>query len=116
MSKRAAKATTEQQQKRKRKRKKMTEHTLTRAVTHIRLLEANPGKLADLDALMAVYLPLCQQYTTLFCTQEADPDKYTDPIFETSLSERLHRVAMQQAAGIATSWRTNRTSANHAYL
>lgn len=116
MSKREVKATAEEKQKRKRKRKKKTEHTLTRAVTPIRLLEANPGKLADLDALMAVYLPLCQQYTTLFCAQEADPDKYTAPIFETDLSERLHRVAMQQAAGIAKSWRTNRTIAYQAYL
>jgi hypothetical protein len=95
----------------KRKRKKKTEHTLTRAVTPIRLSEANPGKLAALDALMAVYLPLCQQYTTCFCTQEDSPDKYTDPLFESELSERLHRVAMQQAAGIAKSWRTNRATA-----
>ena len=77
---------------------------------HIRLIEAVPGKLAALDQLLEVYLPLCQQYVALFCTQETLPDKYTDPVCN-SLSERLHRVAMQQAAGIARSWRTNRQAA-----
>ena len=100
----------------KRRRKKKTKQTLTRAVTHIRLIEANPGKLAALDALLAVYLPLCQQYTTLFCQAETSPDKYMDPVFESELSDRLHRVAMQQAAGIAKSWRTNRENAYQAYL
>ena len=85
-------------------------------MTHIRLLEANPGKLAALDALMAVYLPLCQQYTTLFCESETGPGAYSDPVFETELSDRLHRVAMQQAAGIAKSWRTNRANAYQRYL
>lgn len=37
---------------------------LTRAVTHIRLGEANPGKLAALDELAPLYLALCQQYET----------------------------------------------------
>jgi hypothetical protein len=65
---------------------------------------------------MTVYLPLCQQYTTLFCESETGPDKYSDPVFETSLSDRLHRVAMQQAAGIAKSFRTNRANAYQTYL
>src|SRR5262250_2666440 len=43
---------------------------VTRAVTHIRLEAANGGKLAALDELAQVYLSLCQQYVTLFCTQE----------------------------------------------
>jgi hypothetical protein len=89
------------EQKKKRQRKKRTKQTITRAVTHIRLIEANPGKLDAPDALMTVYLPLCQHYTTLFCESETGPDKYSDPVFETLLSDRLHRVAMQQAAGIA---------------
>ena len=38
------------------------------------------------------------------------------PVFETELSDRLHRVAIQQAAGIAKSWRTNRENAYQAYL
>jgi hypothetical protein len=35
---------------------------ITRAVTHICLVEVNPGKLAALDALALVYLALCQHY------------------------------------------------------
>ncbi len=105
-----------EQDNKKRKRKKKTKRTLTRAVTHIRLIEANPGKLEVLDQLIAVYLPLCQQYVSLFCTQEADPDQFANPVFETILSDRLHRVVMQQAAGIARSWRTNRQAAYDAYL
>src|SRR5438105_742215 len=60
---------------------------ITKAVTHIRLIEVNPGKLATLDALAAVYLALCQQYVILFCTQE-QPDKFHAPVFSTPLSER----------------------------
>jgi len=89
--------------------------TITRAVTHIRLEEVNGGKLAALDALAPVYLALCQQYVTLFCTEE-QPDKYHDPLFETPLSERWQRVAIQQAAGIAQSWRTNHDNAYQDYL
>jgi len=100
----------------KRKRKKKSKQTITHAVTHIRLLEANAGKLSTLDALMSVYLELCQQYTTLFCQAESKPDKWSEPVYATELSDRLHRVALQQAAGIATSWRTNRARAYQAYL
>jgi hypothetical protein len=88
---------------------------ITRAVTHIRLLEVNPGKLAALDALAPVYLAFCQQYVTLFCTNE-QPDKFHAPVFETLFSARWHRVAIQQAAGIAQSWRTNRANAYQDYL
>src|SRR5713226_8550752 len=88
---------------------------LTKAVTHIRLIEANPGKLAALDELAPVYLALCQQYVTLFCTDE-HPDKFHAPVFVTPLSERWHRVVIQQAAGIAQSWRTNRANAYQGYL
>jgi hypothetical protein len=87
----------------------------TFAVTHIRLIEVNPGKLAALDALAQVYLALCQQYVDLFCTEEA-PDKFRATCFVTSLSERWHRVAIQQAAGIAQSWRTNREQAYQDYV
>jgi hypothetical protein len=89
--------------------------TITKAVTHIRLQEINGGKLAALDALAPVYLSLCQQYVTYFCTEEF-PDKFHPPVFATSLSERWHRVAIQQAAGIATSWRTNREQASQEHL
>src|SRR6202790_4654800 len=88
--------------------------TITRAVPHIRLKAANAGKLAPLDDLFQVCLPLCQQYITLFCTDE-HPDKFRATCFPTPLSERWHRVAIQQAAGIAQSWRTSRTSAYQDY-
>ena len=88
--------------------------TITRAVTHIRLEAANAGKLAALDDLAQVYLALCQQYVTLFCTEER-PNKLRAPLFATPLSERWQRVAIQQAAGIAQSWRTNRAQAYQDY-
>ena len=87
---------------------------ITRAVTRIRLTDVNAGKLAALDALAPVYLPLCQQYITLFCT-EGLPSKLHDPLYETPLSERWHRVAIMQAAGIGKSWRRNRANALRDY-
>ncbi len=87
---------------------------ITKALTQIRLIEVNPGKLAALDALAPVYLSLCQQYVTLFCLEEA-PDKLRPPMFPTVLSERWQRVAIMQAAGIAQSWRTNRAQAYQQY-
>src|SRR5712692_6394501 len=89
--------------------------TLTRAATHIRLEAANAGKLAALDDLAQVYLALCQQYVTLFCTDER-PNKLRAPLFATLLSERWQRVAIQQAAGIAQSWRTNRAQTYQDYM
>ncbi len=83
---------------------------LTRALTHIRLCDANHAKIAALDALAAEYLRLCQAYTTYFCT-EAQPDKYAAPCFESPLSQRWQRVAIQHAAGIAQSWRSNYAAA-----
>ena len=103
------------QQKQKRGKKIVPPHTVTKAVTQIRLREANPGKLAALDALAAVYLALCQQYVTVFCTQEP-PDAFRATLFATPLSERWHRVAIQQAAGIAHAFRTNRANAYQDYL
>jgi hypothetical protein len=79
---------------------------LTSAVTHVRLCAANDAKVAALDALAAEYLPLCQQYATHFCA-EAEPNGFSDPCFPSPLSQRWQRVAIQQAAGIARSWRSN---------
>ena len=72
----------------KRQRKKKTKQTLTHAVTHIRLIEANPGKLDALDQLVVLFQALCHQYITLFCTAATSPDKYADPVFESELSQR----------------------------
>ena len=88
---------------------------LTRAVTHIRLLDANASKLAQLDALADAYTWLCQQYMTAFCT-EAEPNKYADAWLNSPLSARWQRVVIQHAAGVAQSWRTNRDRAEQAYM
>src|SRR5713226_4768270 len=101
-------------QRRRRSKKRGEPPTHTFAVTHIRLGEANIGKLAALDELAPVHLALCQEYVTLFCT-EVPPDKFAPPVFPTPLSERWQRVAIQQAAGIARSWRTNREQAYQDY-
>jgi hypothetical protein len=87
---------------------------ITRAVTHIRLEAVNAGKLAALDDLAQVYLSLCQRYVILFCTDEP-PNKFHPTCFATTLSERWHRVAIQQAAGIARAFRTNREQAYQDY-
>jgi len=99
---------------RKKRAKADEPQRITKAVTHIRLIEVNPGKLAALDALAPVYLTLCQQYVTLFCLEEP-PDKLRDPLYPTPLSERWQRVAIMQAAGIACSWRSNRATASQQY-
>jgi hypothetical protein len=102
--------------KKRKKHAKMGEpQTITKAVTHIRLEATNAGKLAALDQLAEVYLELTQQYVTLFCTIEV-PNGFRAPCFLTSLSERWHRVAIQHGAGIAKSWRSNRTTAYQDYL
>src|SRR5260370_32259016 len=106
-----------QKSKQRKKKKRPTAgepYLVTRAVTHIRLVEVNPGKLAALDMLALVYLALCQQYVTLFCTTES-PNKLRDPLYRTPLSERWHRVAIMQAAGISRPWRSNRTTAYQQY-
>jgi Putative transposase DNA-binding domain/Probable transposase len=100
--------------KRRRQREPYDPQTITKAVTHIRLEAANGGKLAALDDLAQVYLALCRQYVALFCTEER-PNKHRAPLFATPLSERWQRVAIQQAAGIAQSWRTNHTQAYQDY-
>jgi transposase len=99
----------------KKRVKKGEPQIVTLAVTHIGLAAANPGKLTALDTLAEVYLELTQQYVTLFCTTEL-PNGFRAPCFLTILSERWHRVAIQQAAGIAKSWRSNRATANEDYL
>lgn len=102
------------QRKRKKRATAGEPYPVTRAVTHIRLVEVNPGKLGALDALAPVYLALCQAYVTLFCTKEV-PDKLHAPLYPTPLSERGPRVAIMQAADIARSWRSNQATAYQQY-
>jgi len=100
---------------RKKRTKKGEPQRVTKAVTHIRLEAPNASKLCTLDQLAQIYLALCQQYVTLFCTDEL-PDSFRAPCFQTELSERWQRVAIQQAVGIAKSWRSNRANAHRDYL
>ncbi len=83
------------QEKKKRQRKRKTKQTLTRAVPHICLTEGNRGKLEALDQLAETFMVLTQRYVILFCTQDGDPDGYMAPVYETELSERWQRVAIQ---------------------
>jgi hypothetical protein len=99
----------------RRHRGQSTAQTITKSVTHIRLEEVNSVKLTALDNVAQIYLSLCQQYVNLFCVEES-PDKFRATCFPTFLSERWHRVAIQQAAGIAQSRRTNREQAYQDYL
>jgi hypothetical protein len=101
--------------KRKKRAKKGEPQIITKAVTHICLEATNPGKLTALDQLAGEYLVLAQQYVLLFCTEEL-PNGFRSPSFLTSLSQRWHRVAIQQAAGVAKSWRSNRANAYEDYL
>src|SRR5579864_4436469 len=55
-------------------------YLVTRAVTHIRLIEVNAGKLVALEALASVYLALSQKYVTLFCTTEPPTNCVTHSI------------------------------------
>jgi IS605 OrfB family transposase len=88
---------------------------LTKAVTHISLEHANRDKLARLDDVWAQYRPLCEQYVHYFCTA-CPPDAHHPLMLETPLSDRWHRVAIQQAAGIAKSWLSNRQNHYEEYL
>src|SRR5260370_7761354 len=96
--------------KRKTRAKKGEPQRVTKAVTHIRLEETNVGKLSVLDQLAQVYLALCQQYVTLFCTDEL-PDSFHAPCLLTSLSERCHPLPIQHPARLPTSSRTTRANA-----
>jgi hypothetical protein len=88
---------------------------LTRAITHIRLCDANTIKLAQLDALADAYMRLCQAYVATFCT-DVEPNKFADVWLDSPLFARWQRVVVQHAASVAQSWRTNRDRAYQAYL
>jgi len=92
---------------------------ITRAITHIKIQEANASKLLVLNRLAKTYMASVQEYVTTFCSvpilDYPKPEKFSKPTFTSDLSARWHRVAIQQAAGIASSWLTNRQKAYLAY-
>jgi len=89
--------TTHEHTKKKRTRKKKTKQTYTYAVPHIRLLEANTGKLEALEQLVVVFQALCQQYLTRWCTAESDasdaPDRYAPAVSEDSSFDYWLRIS-----------------------
>ena len=84
---------------------------MKKAITHLRLDQANPGKLAKLDELAVEHQRVVQAYVNWLIAHEArKPDKYADlPEAEipTPLSDRWQRCRWQQACGIVQSWYTN---------
>ena len=84
---------------------------MKKAITHLKLDQANPGKLERLDELAAEYQRIVQAYVDWMIWHEMrQPEKY-DHIPEheisTKLSDRWQRCAWQQACGIVQSWYSN---------
>jgi len=82
-----------------------------KAITHLKLDQANPGKLHKLDELAVEHPRVVQAYVDWLIAHEiCQPDKYADiPQAEapTPLSDRWQRCAWQQACGIVQSWYSN---------
>jgi len=82
-----------------------------KAITHLKLDQANPGKLHKLDELAVEHQRVVQAYVDWLIAHEiCQPDKYADiPEAEapTPLSDRWQRCAWQQACGIVQSWYSN---------
>ena len=84
---------------------------MKKAITHLKLDQANPGKLEKLNELAAEHQRVVQVYTDwLIAHKIHQPDKYAavpeQEIF-TALSDRWQRCAWQQACGIVQSWYSN---------
>jgi hypothetical protein len=82
-----------------------------KAITHLKLDQANPSKLIKLDELAAEHQRVVQSYADWLIAHEIrQPDKYA-PVPEqdisTALSDRWQRCAWQQACGIVQSWFSN---------
>jgi hypothetical protein len=82
-----------------------------KAITHLKLDHANPGKLAKLDELAVEHRRVVQAYGDWLIRHAVrQPDKYAAiPAAEvpTRLSARRQRCAWQQACGIVRSWYSN---------
>src|ERR1043166_5353732 len=80
-----------------------------KAIIHLKLNQANRGKLAALEALAVEYRRVVQCYVDyLIDLGSEQPDKYADlPGLETLLSVRWQRCAWQQACGVVQSWFSN---------
>jgi IS605 OrfB family transposase len=82
-----------------------------KAITHLKLDRANPGKLDKLEALAAEYLCVVQAYVNwLIAHAVSQPNKYAhipEQDIPTLLSDRWQRCAWMQACGIVQSWYSN---------
>ncbi|MBU0491882.1 MAG: hypothetical protein KKB13_08535, partial [Chloroflexi bacterium] len=84
---------------------------MKKAITHLKLDQANPGKLEQLDELAAEHQRVVQAYVDWLIEHEMrQPDKYAaipEAEIPTPLSDRWQRCAWQQACGIVQSWYAN---------
>ena len=84
---------------------------MKKAITHLKLNQANSGKLHKLDELAAEYGRVVQAYVDWLIGHEVrQPNKYADipeQDIPTRLSDRWQRCAWQQACGIVQSWYSN---------
>jgi hypothetical protein len=82
-----------------------------KAITHLKLDQANPSKLERLDELAAEHQRILQAYVDWMISHETrQPDKYAtipEQDISTALSDRWQRCAWQQACGIVQSWYSN---------
>ncbi len=84
---------------------------MKKAITHLKLNQANSSKLQKLDELAAEHGRVVQAYVDLLIGQEVrQPNKYADipeQDIPTRLSDRWQRCAWQQACGLVQSWYSN---------
>ncbi len=84
---------------------------MKKAITHLKLSQANPGKLQKLDDLAAEHQRVVQAYVNwLIQCEIRQPNKYAaipEQDVQTMLSDRWQRCAWQQACGIVQSWYSN---------
>jgi IS605 OrfB family transposase len=82
-----------------------------KAITHLKLNQANAGKLQKLDELASEHRRVVQAYVDGLIGHEVrQPNKYADipeQDIPTRLSDRWQRCAWQQACGIVQSWYSN---------
>jgi predicted RNA-binding Zn-ribbon protein involved in translation (DUF1610 family) len=90
-------------------RKTNKKYSFKKSVTHIKLDNANGGKIEALNAVADEYLGLVQTFCDyLIDHEQITPDKNDDiPIFKSPLSARWQRCAWMQACGIVQSWFSN---------
>ena len=84
---------------------------MKKAIPHLKLKQANSGKLQKLDELANEHQPVVQVYVDwLIQGENRQPDKYAaipEAEIPTPLSARWQRCAWQQACGIVQSWCSN---------